>query len=96
LAEKLKTEIYFNEKNVTLPFIKSIIARYMETLIVYPTKAQEKAVKTFLKALNVQFEKKQEILPPHVLAGIKKGQEDIRAGDTFTYDEFKQQLSISK
>ena len=68
----------------------------METLVVYPTKAQGKAVTAFLKALNVQFEKRQEILPPHVLAGIRKGQEDIKAGDTFTYDEFKQQLSISK
>ena len=68
----------------------------METLIVYPTKAQEKAVTAFLEALNVQFEKKQTALPPHVLAGIKKGQEDIKAGDTFTYEEFKAALSISK
>ena len=68
----------------------------METLVVYPTRAQEKAVTAFLNALNVQFEKKQEILPPYVLAGIKKGQEDIKAGDTFTYEEFKQQLSISR
>ncbi len=68
----------------------------METLIVYPTKAQEKAVTAFLKTLNVQFEKKPEVLPAHVLVGIKKGQEDIKAGDYFTYDEFKQQLSISK
>ncbi len=68
----------------------------METLIVYPTKEQEKAVTTFLKSLNVQFEKKPEVLPPHVLAGIKKGQEDIKTGDTFTYEEFKQQLSIYK
>jgi hypothetical protein len=64
----------------------------MEALIIYPTKAQEKTVTEFLKALNVQFEKKRGVLPPHVLAGIKKGQEDIKAGDTFTYDEFKQQL----
>ena len=68
----------------------------MEALIIYPTKAQEKTITDFLKALNVQFEKKKGVLPPHVLAGIKKGQEDIKAGDTFTYDEFKQQLSISK
>jgi hypothetical protein len=68
----------------------------METLIVYPTKAQEKTVMAFLEALNVQFEKKQTILPSHVLEGIKKGQEDIKAGDTFTYEEFKQQLSIYK
>ena len=77
-------------------YLKNKMAHNVEPLIVYPTKAQEKAVTAFLKALNVQFEKKQEILPPHVLAGIKKGQEDIKAGDTFTYDEFKQQLSISR
>lgn len=68
----------------------------MQALIVYPTKAQEKAVTAFLNALNVQFEKKQEVLPPHVLEGIRKGQEDIKSGDTFTYEEFKQQLSIYK
>jgi hypothetical protein len=44
----------------------------METLIVYPTKDQQKAVTDFLKALNVPFEKKQADLPSHVLAGIKK------------------------
>jgi len=68
----------------------------METLIVYPTKAQEKSVRQFLEAMNVQFEKKETDLPPHVLAGIKKGQEDIAAGNTLTYEEFKQQLSIYK
>ncbi|HEY8782577.1 MAG TPA: DUF2683 family protein [Mucilaginibacter sp.] len=59
-------------------------------------KAQQKTVTAFLEALNVQFEKKEAPLPPHVLAGIKRGQEDIKNGDTVTYEEFKQQLSISK
>jgi hypothetical protein len=68
----------------------------METLIVYPTKAQEKAVTDFLESLNVSFEKKQSDLPKHVLAGIKKGQQDIQNGLTLTLDEFKQHLSISK
>ncbi|WP_428327546.1 DUF2683 family protein [Mucilaginibacter sp.] len=68
----------------------------METLIVYPTKEQEKVVTAFLEALNVQFEKKKEVLPHHVLSGIKKGQSDIKNGDTFTFEEFKQQLSVSK
>jgi hypothetical protein len=68
----------------------------METFIVYPTKAQKKTVTAFLEALNVQFEEKDALLPPHVLADIKKGQEEIKAGDTFTYEEFKQQLSIYK
>ena len=68
----------------------------MEAYIVYPTKEQEKAVTAFLKSLNVRFEKKPATLPPHVLEGIKRGQDDIKAGGTFTYEEFKQQLSISK
>lgn len=68
----------------------------MEALIVYPTKEQEKAVKAFLKALDVQFEKKKEVLPAHVLAGIKRGQEDFEKGNTISFEEFKQQLSISK
>jgi hypothetical protein len=68
----------------------------METLLVYPTKEQGKAVISFLKALNVHFEKEQAGLPKHVLAGIKRGQEDIKAGNTLTYDEFKSQLSIYK
>ena len=67
----------------------------MEALVVYPTKEQEKAVKAFLKAFDVQFEKKHEVLLAHVLAGIKEGQEDIKAGNTFTFEEFKQQLSIN-
>jgi hypothetical protein len=68
----------------------------MEALIVYPTKEQTKAVKAFLKALNVDFEKKEEVLPPHVLAGIKRGQEDFETGNTISFEEFKKQLSITK
>jgi len=67
----------------------------METFIVYPTKEQEKMVSAFLKALNVHFEKKEEVLPQHVLDGIKKAQEDIKGVNTLTYEEFKQHMSIS-
>jgi hypothetical protein len=35
----------------------------METLIVYPTKAQEKAVTDFLESLNVSFKKKRPTCP---------------------------------
>jgi hypothetical protein len=65
----------------------------MEALIVYPTKDQAKAVKAFLKALHVQFEKKQEVVPPHVLAGIKKGQESVKEGNTRTFLEFKKAIN---
>jgi len=68
----------------------------METLLVRPTKAQESAVIAFLEALKVPFERKNEDLPLHVLEGIKKGQEDVEAGRTFTFEEFKERRSLGK
>lgn len=68
----------------------------MEALIVYPTKEQAKAVRAFLKELNVQFGKKRDILPAHVLAGIKKGREDFESGNTVSFEDFKKLLSIKK
>jgi hypothetical protein len=37
-----------------------------------------------------------EVLPNHVLEGIARGQEDVKAGRTITFEEFKKRLSISK
>lgn len=69
----------------------------MDTFIVRPeTKAQEKAVKAALEALNVAFERRneqEEILPPHVLEGIKRGQEQARKGQVKTYEEVKEMLA---
>ncbi|HYK77081.1 MAG TPA: DUF2683 family protein [Daejeonella sp.] len=63
----------------------------MDTFIVRPeTKAQEKAVKAALEALNVAFERRneqEEILPPHVLEGIKRGQEQARKGLLTPHEE---------
>ena len=67
----------------------------METLLVRPRKAQEKAIIAFLEALKVPFEKKED-LPLHVTEGIKKGQEDVNAGRTFTLEEFKKRRSLGK
>jgi len=39
--------------------------------------------------------RKRDVLPAHVLAGIAEGQEDSKAGNTFTFEEFKQQVSIT-
>jgi hypothetical protein len=64
----------------------------MKPLIFYPPKAQEKAITEFLETLNDQFEKKEDILPQHILTGIKKGQEDIKNGDSHPFEEFKKQL----
>lgn len=68
----------------------------MESIIVHPSKSQEKAVIAFLEALKVPFEKQEEHLPMHVLEGIKKGQEDFKAGRTVTLDEFKKRRALGK
>jgi hypothetical protein len=60
----------------------------METIHVYPTKAQEKVVVAFLQSLKIPFEK-PESLPAHVLAGIQKGKDDVEAGRTMTFEEFQ-------
>jgi len=66
----------------------------METYLVHPDKLQEKALKAFLKALEVPYEiKKEEPLPTHVIKGIKKGQEDVIAGRTITLEEFKARIA---
>ncbi|HQT21854.1 MAG: hypothetical protein B7X86_04440 [Sphingobacteriales bacterium 17-39-43] len=62
----------------------------METYIVRPDKFQEKA----LKALEVPFEiRKEANLPAYVVSGIRKGQEDIKAGKSITLEEFKDKIA---
>lgn len=66
----------------------------METYVVHPDKFQEKALKAFLKALEVPFEiKKKAGLPAHVISGIRKGQEDIKAGRSISLEEFKEKIA---
>lgn len=66
----------------------------METYLVHPDKMQEKALKAFLKALEVPYEiKKNDALPEHVVSGIRKGQNDIKAGKSFSLEEFKEKIS---
>ncbi|GGI22629.1 DUF2683 family protein [Pedobacter mendelii] len=67
----------------------------METYLVHPNKIQEKALKAFLKALEVPYEiNSNEALPAHVIAGIKKGKEDIKSGKSLSFDEFKEKIAI--
>lgn len=58
-------------------------------LILYiPDKSQEKALKAFLKALAVPYEKrKEEPLPVHVIKGIKRGQDQLKNGLGKTSEE---------
>ncbi|MCE7062961.1 hypothetical protein [Dyadobacter sp. CY343] len=67
----------------------------METLHVYPSKAQEKAVIAFLEAQNIPFSK-EDSLPLHVLAGIERGLEDVKIGRTMTMEEFRRRRSLVK
>ena len=74
----------------------------MNTLIVHPkTQAQEKAVKAVLEALDIAFEKVDDvtdpqeifILPPNVLDAVKKSEEQIRNGQFYTYNQVKEILA---
>lgn len=66
----------------------------MDTYIVHPNKSQEKALRAFLEALNVPFEhQSDEALPQHVIENIKRGQADIDAGRTITFEAFKEKIA---
>lgn len=66
----------------------------METYLVHSDKIQEKALKAFLKAFDVPYEiKKNDALPDHVKLGIRQGQDDIKAGKSFSLAEFKEKIS---
>jgi hypothetical protein len=67
----------------------------MATYVIYPTDEQEKLMKAFLDEFEISFVKDdEEELPPHVLAGIARGQADIEAGRFITYEEFKKKFPV--
>jgi hypothetical protein len=69
----------------------------MTTIVVHPKKDQLKTLKAVLKALDMRFEeKKEEKLPQHVIDGIKRGQEDLKAGRSITLDQFSERISARK
>lgn len=68
----------------------------MSTYVIHPTNEQEKVVKAFLEALDISFVKEDEKLSKHVLAGIAKAQEDIKAGRTMSFDDFKKRMATGK
>ncbi len=70
----------------------------MKTYLLYPTKDQENILQSFLKENKIPFfeEEDEEELPQHVLDGIKRGQEDVAAGRTISFEEFKKRFSSSK
>lgn len=79
------------------PIRKTLRNWLMETYVVHPDKSQEKALKAFLKALEVPFEiRKKASLPEHVISGIQKGQQDIEAGKSISLEEFKETIAAYK
>lgn len=65
----------------------------MNAYIVHPNKSQEKALRAFLEALKVPFERQdEEVLPPHVIEGIRRGQADVDAGRTISFEAFKEKI----
>ena len=69
----------------------------MTTIVVHSKKDQLKTLKAVLKALDMRFEeKKEEKLPQHVIDGIKRGQEDLKAGRSITLDQFSERISARK
>ncbi len=68
----------------------------MESLLIHPQDpAQLEQIKAYLKTLKVAFEVKKDTLPPHVVAGIKKGIEDDEAGRTMSFDDFRNKHFLS-
>ncbi|MCO5945973.1 hypothetical protein [Mucilaginibacter flavidus] len=64
----------------------------MKTYLLYPNGDQEKMIADFLEANNISFfedDDAGEQLPQHVIDGIKRGQEDGKAGRTITLEEFR-------
>ena len=67
----------------------------MKTYLLYPNGDQEKIIADFLEANNISFfedDDAEEQLPQRVLDGIKRGQEDIKAGRYTTMEEFKKKF----
>jgi len=68
----------------------------MSTYLIYPNDEQEKMIKEFLESNDISFVREDEQLPDYVLQGIARGQEDIKAGRTITFEEFKNRVHPSK
>jgi len=69
----------------------------MESILVHPKNAkQSKALKDFLTTSKISFEIQEDVLPPHVIEGIKRGMEQARNGQTISLQEFKEKHLSSK
>ncbi|HZW69219.1 MAG TPA: DUF2683 family protein [Hanamia sp.] len=68
----------------------------MESILIHPQDpGQLEQIKAYLKSLKVTFEVKRNGLPPHVIEGIQKAIAEDDAGQTISFDEFKERHFLS-
>ena len=68
----------------------------MESLLIHPRDpSQLEQIKAYLNSLKIAFEVKKSALPPHVVAGIEKAIAEDDAGQTISFDEFRQKHFLS-
>ena len=68
----------------------------MESLLIHPQdETQLEQIKNYLMSLEIEFEVQKSTLPPHVIAGLEKGMAEARAGQTISFEEFKQKHFLS-
>ncbi|WP_295648263.1 DUF2683 family protein [uncultured Mucilaginibacter sp.] len=69
----------------------------MESLLIHPDSPEQlKTVKAVLKALKVQFEPQPEKLPPHVIEGFERSIKQYEAGQSISFEEFKEKHMFKK
>jgi len=63
----------------------------MESLLIHPhDPGQLEQIKAYLTSMKISFEVKKSDLPPHVIAGLRKAIAEDVAGQTISFEEFRQ------
>lgn len=69
----------------------------MESLLIHPRDPNQlEQIKTYLQSLKVAFEIKKSAFPGHVIEGIQKAIAEGEAGQTISFDEFRNKHFLSK
>jgi hypothetical protein len=68
----------------------------MESPLIHPQDPDQlEQVKAYLSSLKIAFEVKKSTLPDHVIAGIEQAIAEDDAGQTISFDEFRQKHFLS-
>lgn len=92
-GSKTKREKRKYKWNVYICFLFYLI-QIMVNIVAHPNKEQLKVLKVFLKAMKIRFEviKEAEVVPDHVIMGIKKSQQQAAEGKVKKYTGIKDLL----